>query len=57
MTIDRRCRAPAAARNRDPILVAIRPHLPRRGVVLEVASGSGEHIIHFAQASSPDLVF
>ncbi len=48
--------APAAARNRAPILDALRPHLPTRGLVLEVASGSGEHTAHFAQAL-PTLTF
>jgi SAM-dependent methyltransferase len=48
--------APAAARNRDPILAALRPRLPGAGLVLEVASGSGEHAIHFA-AALPGLTF
>lgn len=54
MTDDPRRHAPAAARNRDPILAALRRVLPRRGLVLEVASGSGEHCTHFA-AALPDL--
>jgi SAM-dependent methyltransferase len=48
--------APAAARNRDPILAALRPRLPGAGLVLEVASGSGEHAIHLA-AALPALTF
>ncbi|WP_225767550.1 DUF938 domain-containing protein [Inquilinus sp. Marseille-Q2685] len=53
---DHRQYAPAAARNRDPILAVLRGVLPRTGTVLEIASGSGEHIVHFA-AAIPDLVF
>lgn len=48
--------APAAARNRDPILDVLRGVLPRTGTVLEIASGSGEHVLHFARAL-PRLVF
>jgi SAM-dependent methyltransferase len=48
--------APAAARNRQPILDVLRPRLPAEGLVLEVASGSGEHVVHFA-ATLPALVF
>ncbi|MDO9503572.1 DUF938 domain-containing protein [Falsiroseomonas sp.] len=53
---DPRRTAPAAARNRDPILAALRPLLPQAGLVLEIASGSGEHVLHLAQAL-PGLVF
>lgn len=42
--------APAAARNRGPILDVLRPALPASGMVLEVASGTGEHVVHFAKA-------
>ncbi|HEX5998449.1 MAG TPA: DUF938 domain-containing protein [Hyphomicrobiaceae bacterium] len=53
---DARLFFPATARNREPILDVLRRHLPERGLVLEIASGSGEHVVHFAQAF-PDLVF
>src|SRR5262245_42546840 len=56
MTGDARLFAPAAARNRQPILDALELHLPPRGLVLEVASGTGEHVAHFAQ-SCPALTF
>lgn len=42
--------APATLRNRDAIADVLRGALPRRGTVLEVASGSGEHAVHFARA-------
>lgn len=42
--------APATLRNRDAILTILRDALPPAGLVLEVASGSGEHAIHFAAA-------
>ncbi len=46
--------SPATARNRGPILAALRPLLPRTGLVLEVASGAGEHAIYFS-AALPNL--
>jgi SAM-dependent methyltransferase len=56
MTSDARLFAPAVARNRDPLLAVLRPRLPRAGLVLEVASGSGEHLAALA-ALSPELAF
>jgi hypothetical protein len=48
--------APAVARNRDPILAILRQMLPHQGTVLEIASGSGEHALHFA-ANLPALMW
>jgi len=42
--------APAAARNRAPIAEVLAEELPPSGLVLEVASGTGEHAVHFARA-------
>jgi SAM-dependent methyltransferase len=42
--------APATQRNRDAISAVLSEILPQSGTVLEVASGTGEHIVHFAAA-------
>jgi len=42
--------SPAVARNRAPILDVLRRVLPEHGLVLEIASGSGEHAAYFAAA-------
>lgn len=42
--------APATLRNRDAIVAVLKKALPSSGLVLEVASGSGEHAVHFAAA-------
>jgi len=42
--------APATLRNRDVIAQVLRNILPKSGIVLEIASGSGEHVVHFAGA-------
>lgn len=56
VSTDARLRAPSAQRNRDAILAILRDVLPASGLVLEVASGSGEHAVHFAGAL-PGLTF
>jgi cyclopropane fatty-acyl-phospholipid synthase-like methyltransferase len=56
LTNEARLTSPAALRNRDPILAVLRTALPQIGRVLEIASGSGEHIVHFAK-SLPGLTW
>lgn len=51
-----RLQYPATQRNRDAILEVLRGVMPPSGLVLEIASGSGEHIVHFANAM-PGLTF
>ena len=54
--------SPSAERNKGPILDVLARVLPRRGLVLEIASGTGQHALHFAkglpgltwQPSDPD---
>jgi SAM-dependent methyltransferase len=46
---DARLFSPSTARNRGPILDVLKRVLPATGTVLEIASGTGEHVIHFAQ--------
>jgi hypothetical protein len=41
--------APAALRNREPIAEVLRHWLPASGLVLEIASGTGEHAVYFAE--------
>jgi SAM-dependent methyltransferase len=46
---DARRSAPATLRNREPIADVLRDWLPETGLVLEVASGTGEHAVFFAE--------
>jgi len=41
--------APATARNSEPLAEVLAEELPDRGLVLEVASGSGEHAVFLAR--------
>jgi len=43
---------PTAERNKGPILDVLARVLPRSGLVLEIASGTGQHVLHFAKALS-----
>ncbi len=48
--------APATMRNRDAITDVLRGILPDAGNILEIASGTGEHIVHFAR-HFPQAIF
>ena len=48
--------APAALRNREPIAEVLADWLPKSGTILEVASGTGEHVVWFAERF-PDLTW
>ena len=43
--------APACERNKQPILGVLGVRLPERGIVLEIGSGTGQHVVHFAPAN------
>lgn len=42
---------PAAERNKEPILKVLQKFIPKgfKGRALEIASGAGVHVVHFAQ--------
>jgi cyclopropane fatty-acyl-phospholipid synthase-like methyltransferase len=48
--------SPAADRNKQPILEILQSILPQNGQVLEIASGTGQHVVHFA-AALPGIVW
>jgi SAM-dependent methyltransferase len=48
--------SPSAVRNRAPILEVLTRVLPKKGIVLEIGSGTGEHVLCFAKAL-PRLVW
>jgi len=47
---------PSAERNKGPIRDVLARVLPRHGLMLEIASGTGQHVVHFAKAL-PDLTW
>jgi len=53
---DARQFSPSAARNCVPIREVLTRLLPKKGIVLEIGSGSGEHVVCFAKAL-PGLVW
>ena len=48
--------SPSAARNRDAIRDVFVRTMPSRGRILEIGSGTGEHVVHLA-AALPECVF
>jgi SAM-dependent methyltransferase len=46
---DGRLASPSAARNKEPIAEVLAQVLPQSALVLEVGSGTGEHVVHFAR--------
>lgn len=54
--MDERLYAPSTARNKEPVYGVLAPLLPVSGLVLEIASGAGEHITGLAERRG-DLTF
>jgi SAM-dependent methyltransferase len=44
-----RLASPSAERNKAPIAAVLKQVLPDHGLVLEIGSGTGQHIVHFAK--------
>jgi len=48
--------SPSAERNKQAILEVLERYLPATGTVLEIATGTGQHVVHFARAL-PELIW
>jgi cyclopropane fatty-acyl-phospholipid synthase-like methyltransferase len=48
--------SPSAARNVGPIVAVLKQVLPTNGAVIEIGCGTGEHVVHFAEAM-PNLTW
>jgi hypothetical protein len=46
---DKRPVSPSAERNKGPIADVLKRVLPGHGTVLEISSGTGQHVVHFAR--------
>ncbi|MEP9374809.1 DUF938 domain-containing protein [Mesorhizobium sp. KR1-2] len=53
---DKRLVSPSAERNKGPIADILKRVLPDHGRVLEISSGTGQHVVHFAR-EMPDLIW
>ncbi|NEQ46447.1 MAG: DUF938 domain-containing protein [Leptolyngbya sp. SIOISBB] len=51
--IDQRQYAPATDRNRESICTVLKENLPATGTALEIASGTGQHAVFFAEQLAP----
>ncbi len=56
LTLGDRLNFPATLRNRDSIASILGNYIPDRGVILEIASGSGEHAVFF-QRAYPSIIW
>lgn len=52
---ERSCELASADRNRDDIHAVLTEFMPDEGSILEVASGAGQHAVHFAMAFAPSV--
>ena len=48
--------SPSAERNKGPVAEVLKQVLPDRGLVLEIGSGTGQHVVHFAR-EAPHLTW